>query len=189
VSTTIGGILSASVLPFDTDASNWQPDSAFKAGKWVGNAGVLAAATLTAYGVGAWGDKPRVRHAADDALRAQILALGIAYGLKYTVQRERPDQSGHDSFPSGHTAETFAVATVLARHFGPAIWIPAYGVAGYVAASRINQHRHYVSDVTFAAGLGVAVGWNGKGHPGGWALEPRVSPHEAGLQMSRVFAP
>ena len=35
--------------------------------------------------------------------------------------------------------------------------IPAYAVAAYVAASRIQSERHYLSDVVFGAALGTAV--------------------------------
>jgi membrane-associated phospholipid phosphatase len=187
ISVVSGGIVSASVSPFDDNLSDWDPNNAYKSGQWIGNPFVLGGATLLAYGIGEWGDKPRVRHVADDALRAQVLALGITYALKYTVQRERPDQSSNDSFPSGHASQTFATATVLARHLGVKWAVPAYGTAAFVSISRVNQHRHWISDVAFGAGLGVAVGWNGNRHPSNWALEPSVSHHEVALRISHVL--
>ena len=36
--------------------------------------------------------------------------------------------------------------------------IAAYCLAVLVAASRINDNKHYLSDVLFGAGLGTAVG-------------------------------
>ena len=42
-----------------------------------------------------------------------MLSQGVVQALKYTVQRERPDQSDSLSFPSGHSPSMFATATVL----------------------------------------------------------------------------
>ena len=47
-----------------------------------------------------------------DAFSA-VLMTGVTAGLKYTVCRPRPDGSGDDSFPSGHTARAFMAATML----------------------------------------------------------------------------
>ena len=72
------------------------------------------------------------------------------------VQRERPDQSNNASFPSGHAAGGFAAATVLARHYGWKAAIPAYIGATYIAAARVHDNKHYLSDVTFGAAMGIA---------------------------------
>ena len=53
-----------------------------------------------------------------DIMRAQILSQAYVQVLKYTVQRERPNGSNTQSFPSGHSAGSFATATVLQRHSG-----------------------------------------------------------------------
>jgi membrane-associated phospholipid phosphatase len=184
ISVAVGGILSSSLQPFDNDIAGWVPQPGLKGGAWVGNPFALAAGTLVVYTVGAAWHKPRVRHVAVDMLRAQALALGLTYGLKYSVRRERPDRSSNDSFPSGHASETFASATVLARHAGRKAAIPAYGVAGFVALSRMNQKRHWLSDVVFGAGVGVAVGWNGSRHARGWAVTPALTPAGAAIMVS-----
>src|SRR5262245_20372933 len=131
ISVAVGSILSASVHPFDDNVNGWVPQPYFKGGAWLGNPFALAAATLIAHGAARANHQPRVQHVTVEMLRAQMLSLGITYGLKYTVQRQRPDLSSHDSFPSGHAAETFASATILARHFGAAAAVPAYGVASF----------------------------------------------------------
>ena len=76
--------------------------------------------------------------------------------LKFTVQRERPDGSNDLSFPSGHAAGGFAAAAVLSRHYGWKAAIPAYIGATYIAASRVHDNKHYLSDVTFGAAMGLA---------------------------------
>jgi membrane-associated phospholipid phosphatase len=186
VSLAIGGILSASLAPLDDDLADWEPEGVFTNGTIL-NGAVLAAGTLATYGVAHLAGSSRVKHVTVDVLRAQILSLGITYGLKYSVGRERPDHSSHDSFPSGHAAQTFASATVLARHIGPRATWPALVVASFVAASRVNQRRHFVSDVVFGAGLGVAVGWNTAHRESNWTLSPRVSRSQKGIQIGRTW--
>jgi undecaprenyl-diphosphatase len=60
------------------------------------------------------------------------------------------------SFPSGHAASAFTAATVLAER-NPAA--PLYfGLASFVAASRVYVRMHHVSDVLAGAALGLAFG-------------------------------
>ena len=92
-----------------------------------------------------------------EIVQAQIVAHALTYGIKFSVGRSRPDGGGF-SFPSGHTTAAFASATVLHRHFGWKVGIPAYGAATYVAASRVQGKRHYLSDVAFGAALGIVAG-------------------------------
>jgi len=72
------------------------------------------------------------------------------------VGRRRPDGSRF-SFPSDHASSSFATATVLQRRLGWRVGVPAYAMATYVAASRLQENRHYLSDVVFGAGLGIVV--------------------------------
>jgi membrane-associated phospholipid phosphatase len=189
ISIVIGGILSTSAYPLDDDFAEWDPNAGFTSGTWIGNPFALAAGTLVTYSIGHWRHQPRVKRAAADMMRAQALAIGLTYSLKYTVRRQRPDHSSYDSFPSGHASQTFSVATVLARHFGRRAAWPAYGVATFVSFSRVNQQRHFLSDMVFGAGLGMAVGWNGTRRLSNWAIAPDVSPSRMAIQVSRVFTP
>jgi membrane-associated phospholipid phosphatase len=189
LSIAIGGVLSASAYPLDDEVAEWDPNAGFTSGTWIGNPFALAAGTLVTYGVGHWRHQPRVTRAAADMLRAQSLSIGLTYAVKYTVRRERPDHSSHDSFPSGHASQTFASATVLARHFGPRAAWPAYAVATFVSISRVNQQRHFLSDMVFGAGLGIAVGWNETRRMSNWAVAPDVSRSRFAIQVSRVFTP
>jgi undecaprenyl-diphosphatase len=63
-----------------------------------------------------------------------------------------PDQF---SFPSGHAAGAFMMATLL-RHFYPALGIPFYATASVISVSRIYNGVHYPSDVMAGSLLGVA---------------------------------
>ena len=62
------------------------------------------------------------------------------------------------SFPSGHTATAFATATCLAALL-PAWSAPIFAVALMVAAERVLENAHYLSDVIAGAGVGVLCGW------------------------------
>ena len=93
-------------------------------------------------------------HLGSDLIRAQVLTRVVTQGIKLTVRRARPD-GGNFSFPSGHSSGTFATATVLQCHFGWKAGVPAYALATYVAGSRLQENRHYVSDVMFGAAIGI----------------------------------
>lgn len=90
-------------------------------------------------------------------VKSQIITLGTVYILKKSLNETRPDGTAL-SFPSGHTAEAFAGATLLATEYGENYkWVPyvAYGTAATVGFLRIANNRHYLSDVLFGAGLGI----------------------------------
>jgi membrane-associated phospholipid phosphatase len=60
-------------------------------------------------------------------IHAQLMAEGLTFMIKQATRRSRPEGSGY-SFPSGHATVTFASATVLQRHFGWKVGLPAYAV-------------------------------------------------------------
>ena len=109
-----------------------------------------------------------------DAGRQSLIAHGLAglsaNILKHVIGRARPKfmhagnlefspagGSGWDSFPSGHAAAAFAVATVLAIKFPRARW-PILAAAVAIAASRILRGSHYLTDVAGGAALGCVMG-------------------------------
>lgn len=109
------------------------------------------------YGLGRAFKNDCVAAVGGELVQAQLIAQALTYGIKGTARRARPEGGGF-SFPSGHTTAAFASATVLQRHFGWKVGAPAYAAAGYVAASRVQGKRHYLSDVMFGAALGVVAG-------------------------------
>ena len=100
-----------------------------------------------------------------------VEATAICYALKYVVGRDRPyvryrgevvqrDYPESPSFPSGHTAAAFSLATSLSIRYPKwyviapsALWACSVGFA------RMNQGVHYPSDVLCGAviGSGCAV--------------------------------
>lgn len=64
------------------------------------------------------------------------------------------------SFPSGHTAASFAAVFAL-KTAGSPLWKPALAVAVVMAFSRLYLYVHWPSDVLGGALLGAALGWAG----------------------------
>jgi membrane-associated phospholipid phosphatase len=114
--------------------------------------------------------------------------IGEAFGasslttfvLKTSVQRPRPGDTaatgiGTHSFPSGHSQGAFTAATLMEQNSGPLLGLPAYGLAAFTAFERVEEGRHYPSDVlagaaigTLSAGIFDSLHW-GKGGQGGIA--------------------
>jgi len=90
----------------------------------------------------------------------------IANILKYSVDRTRPFETYPDiekavsvnspSFPSGHTASAFALATSLSLVYPKwYVIMPSYTWAVIVAYSRMDLGVHYPSDILIGAVIGA----------------------------------
>ena len=91
------------------------------------------------------------------------------------------------SFPSGHAAVTFAAATVIERHLGWKRSVLGYAIASYVAASRLHDNRHYLSDVLFGAAVGSIAGRTVTEHGREmWAFTPAPVPGGVIVLVSRT---
>lgn len=88
-----------------------------------------------------------------------LATAGATYLLKWTVRERRPDGSSFDSFPSGHTATSFATATFLLKRYGWKIAVPAYALSCYVGWGRCFAQRHNWWDVLAGAAIGSASAW------------------------------
>lgn len=164
-------------------------DGTFEAGQTIGGVRFQLGGALAAYTFGRLTGSPRVTNIGIDLIQAQVLTQAMTAGVKFSARRTRPDGYAF-SFPSGHASVTFASATVLQRHFGWKVGIPAYGVASYVAASRIQTRRHYLSDVAFGAALGIVAGRTvtiGHGNTR-FAVSPMTAPGGGGVAFTWVGA-
>jgi membrane-associated phospholipid phosphatase len=187
----IGGGLALAAHPFDQELNAHLTGSSaaaafFAPGKVLGLSPVQFAVAATTYAWGKARKEPKVVHLGVDLLRAQIVTQALTEGLKLAVRRPRPDGTNY-SFPSGHASVTFATATVLERHLGWMAAVPTYTVASYVAASRLHDNRHYLSDVVFGAAVGLVGGRtvtrHGRDH---WAMLPAAVPGGVGIVVMRL---
>lgn len=131
-------------------------NDAFEPGNTYGAFPVQVVIGVGIYSAGWLFDSSKLAVTGADVMRAQLVSQVWVQALKFTVQRTRPDGSNDYSFPSGHSASAFATASVLQRHYGWKVGVPAYVVAGYVATARVHDNRHYLSDVVFGAAMGIA---------------------------------
>ena len=113
----------------------------------------------------------------DRGRRAAIASVAGSAGATYIAQRllkpifrrNRPwftreaakvvgGKTPDHSFPSGHTAASFAAATALSMAY-PRARPLLYATATGVGLSRIHLGHHFFSDVAAGAALGSALGW------------------------------
>jgi membrane-associated phospholipid phosphatase len=158
----IGGAAAIAVHPQDASLTRRLSESrnltgAFRPGRPIGGAAFQIAGSVGTYAIGHFSGSSKTAWVGADLIRAQMLAQAMTGVLKVSVGRTRPDGTRF-SFPSGHSSVSFASATVLQKHLGLKAGIPAYAVASYVAASRLHHRRHYLSDVTFGAAVGIVAG-------------------------------
>ena len=138
----------------------------------VGNASYCVPAMGVLYLSGLILKNPKVEYTGLQAFKSLIIAGGITEVLKIVIERERPYQndnpyifhgiknpSAYNSFPSGHTCDAFAMASVISSNVKNKWWnIPIYAVATGVGLSRINDNKHWASDVMMGAAIGYCVG-------------------------------
>jgi len=160
---------------------------AFGAGKYIGNTPEQVALSLGTYAFGRVTHRPKVSHLGMDLLQAQMMSELLVEPLKLAIHRTRPDGSNNRSFPSGHASVTFASATVIERHLGWRKSVLGYAIASYVAASRMHDNRHYLSDVVFGAAVGTIAGRTVVHHKADdWALTPVRVPGGVAVVFARV---
>ncbi|MSR84797.1 MAG: phosphatase PAP2 family protein [Candidatus Latescibacteria bacterium] len=129
---------------------------------------------------------PLLQATASDLVRSLLLASSMVVPLKQVTGRWRPDHRDRRSFPSGHSANAFAMSTALARRYGMRAGVPLYALAGLAPLARIHYRHHYLSDVVAGGVLGLAAGWAvteqgarvawlPAGPAGGWGIELRIA--------------
>ena len=69
--------------------------------------------------------------------------------------------------------------------------MPAHAAAAFVAASRLQENRHFLTDVAFGAAIGVVVGRAAAiGHgPARLVISPVASAGAAGLALTWTAPP
>ena len=152
-------LVAIATAPWDREGVNNGfniPTALFESGNLLGQFAFQVTAGFATYGVSKSIGNQKAAAVGRDIVRAQVLSQALVQTVKYTVRRERPDGSNNKSFPSGHSASSFATATVLQRHYGWKIGVPAYALGGYVSLARMAWNRHHATDVVMGAAFGIA---------------------------------
>jgi undecaprenyl-diphosphatase len=133
-------------------------DSVFIALSWIGRLGAVWIAI--AFVLALMWRRPSILLM---TIAADFTADLLSYLGKVIVPRHRPFEhqlgppSDTHSFPSGHSATSFACATVLS-YYAPRLRVLFYVLASLIAFSRVYDGMHYPTDVLAGALLGVLVG-------------------------------
>jgi hypothetical protein len=156
-------------------------------GQHLGGKSIVTPLALGLFTVGRASSDSRLRAATYDITQAFVVNALYTSALKHTVGRVRPDGSDNLSFPSGHTSNAVAWATIVEHHYGPRLGIPAYFAAGLIGASRIEKNVHHLSDVLAGATLGYVIGRTvvrEDGRPvgkGRFVIAPTTAPDGSGV--------
>ncbi len=179
-------------------------DRATDAGNIVGHPLLHLGVAGAVWGGGLLADSPRWRDTGLMMGEAAVIADAATFVLKQSVGRARPltgsgkgsfrpfqFESDFDSFPSMHTASSFAMASVLTRTSGSVtVGVLSYATAAFVGFSRMYDDRHWATDVLLGAAIGELAGrvvTNHYARKGSVAVVPSVSGSSAGLALVKKF--
>ncbi len=155
---------------------------------------------LLLYGWGARVHSPRLCRLALLGLECYLLAGAFAWMFKLAAGRRRPfvrwpgawrgpSAPRNNSFPSGHATTVFSLATMIASTYTHwAVGPVAYGMGVLTAWARVNDNKHWASDVFFGCVLGYYIAKVvDRNHPVGFGESPEPSPRaEEKEQESRA---
>ncbi len=105
-------------------------------------------------------DDVEAKRSAELMARASAYTLATTMLLKNIIHEKRPGYPDDDqSFPSGHSAASFAFASVVTLRHGWGWGSLAYTMAGFIAVSRVNDDYHYLHDLLAGATIGAAYAY------------------------------
>jgi membrane-associated phospholipid phosphatase len=175
-------------------------NKATDAGTLAGDPFIHLGLAALVYGTAIVAESPKYRELGEMMGEALVLADTSTLIFKEAVGRGRPFatsgkgdfkpfgfKNNFDSFPSDHTASSFALASVLSSVEDSLLLKTSYYLAaGFVAFSRTYQNKHWASDVIFGAALGelsgrVVTNYHASGSK--IALVPQAYDNGAGLAL------
>jgi membrane-associated phospholipid phosphatase len=170
-----------------------------------GNGAISIPALGAFYLYGYFGENAKAERTALIAVESFLVTGLFTTVLKAVAGRHRPSTgdsstsfdgftTDHGSFPSGHTSTVFAIATVIGNEYEDVPYIKpiSYGIAAMTGLSRINDEKHWASDVFFGAALGyftskalLRLHSNKKGQH--FTIYPRADRDGGGLVLAKRF--
>lgn len=107
----------------------------------------------------------------------EIMMNALVFPAKHLIKEKRPDTGAPTSFPSGHTAQAFAGATIFCDEFAQhnlLLSASVYSGAAAIGVLRVLNNRHYACDVIAGAGFGVLSAKLSE-----WIIEPHGKKSKA----------
>jgi len=167
---------------------------------------ILPAMGITA-GYAALSDDAYLMDTMKLSFEAVALSAVAVQFVKLTLHRHRPNKddgayrwegpdyfnSSNDSFPSGHSAAAFSLATVISKRYGdknPWVSPIAYGLATLTPLQRMYDDKHWASDVWVASAFGYFLGgalvdYHSEGE--GFSLMPAITEDGPMLTLNWNF--
>jgi membrane-associated phospholipid phosphatase len=168
----------ALIYAFDHDIQDWAQDQCTstsgdisKVIRKFGEGFFLTGLIAGLYATGELTKNNSLRKTALLSLESWLTSGFIVWVFKVVIGRARPStgesknsfqmfsgKSGFHSFPSGHSASAFAVATTIADETDEIfVDILAYSLATSVALSRVHDNKHWLSDAFIGSAIGYFV--------------------------------
>ena len=128
---------------------------------------ILTAYPLSFVAVGHLTDHKELAVYGWKATEAALSALIVTVIVKKATLRARPHTGepydfweGGNSFPSGHSAISWAIAAYSVKHFSDKKWIQwiAYPLAGLISFARVTSGHHFISDAVTGSMIGFSIG-------------------------------
>lgn len=140
-----------------------------------GSSRIIVLGSVAGYAAGEVVGSPQAKEASLLVAQSFVLSAGFTQGMKFAFRRDRPDDSRDDqysffsstasktnsSFASGHATNAFSLASVLTEVYSPNVpwlgWV-LYPIATATSLARVNNERHWASDVFLGSALGYFIG-------------------------------
>ena len=164
-------------------------DGFFELGDGMGNVMYPLAAAALLYSIRGHDNNSSMKSFASDMIRAHLFNGLITLSMKGLINRKRPDGAPY-GYPSGHTSTAFTSAGVLYHHFGAKVGIPSMLAASYVGFSRLQENKHYMSDVIAGAIIGTYISHkiaNRKNDEPSLSFQPAMINSQPGIGVSLRF--
>lgn len=207
--------ITAAVVDEDEDVQGWvqnhrsaSTDRIARLAKPLGNGKYTLPALGTLYCYGSFFESERARRTALLGVESFIITGIFTETIKHVSHKHRPSSESLDdplwdgpqvtranlSFPSGHAASAFAVATVVASQYGDNALVPPlmYGAATLCALSRVNDDTHWASDILLGSAIGhltakVILGLQGAKDKSHLTITPTTYEGRSGLSVGYRF--
>lgn len=134
----------------------------------VGDWRIVTPASAGVFGISLLTDNKKFQDVAFTSLQSLLMTKLTVNAGKFLFARSRPSSGegpydlnfaelGATSFPSGHTAAAFAVITPWVMYYPGPVTYSLIAIPVGTAVARVAKGRHWLSDVTAGAAIGVAV--------------------------------